>query len=104
MRNLFAAMELRANDYSSGIRKSLRGQVIGQIGCFMRGGTCVALLCASTAGVREGHMGATARSLSGGHLRSVSAAAQKIRHVRAYAASAHHVEKVLVRKWRQAFF
>ena len=55
MRNLFAAIELRANDYSSDIRKSLRGQVIGQIGCFMRGGTCVALLCASTAGVSEGH-------------------------------------------------
>jgi hypothetical protein len=41
MRNFFAAIELRANDYSSVIRKSLRGQAIGQIGCFARGGTCV---------------------------------------------------------------
>ena len=38
MRNLFAAIELRVDDYSSDIRKSLRGKVIGQIGCFARGG------------------------------------------------------------------
>src|ERR1700679_1063029 len=41
MRNFFAAIELRANDYSSVIRKSLRGQAMGQIGCFARRGTCV---------------------------------------------------------------
>jgi hypothetical protein len=41
MRNFFAAIELRVNDYSSVIRKSLRGQAIGQIGCFARRGTCV---------------------------------------------------------------
>ena len=41
MRNFFAAIELRANDYSSVIRKSLRGQVIGQIRCFARGGVPV---------------------------------------------------------------
>jgi hypothetical protein len=44
MRNFFATIELRANDYSSVIRKSLYGQVIGQIGCFARGGTCVRAL------------------------------------------------------------
>ena len=47
MRNLFAAIELRANDYSSVIRKSLHGQVIGQIGCFARGGTCVRAVLAN---------------------------------------------------------
>jgi hypothetical protein len=46
MRNLFAAIELRANDYSSDIRKSLCGQAIGQIGYFAGGGTCVRAILA----------------------------------------------------------
>jgi hypothetical protein len=44
MRNFFATIELRINDYSSVLHKSLRGQVIGKIGCFERGGTCVRAL------------------------------------------------------------
>ncbi len=40
-RNLFAAIELRGNDYSSVTRKALRGEEIGQIGCFLRRAACV---------------------------------------------------------------
>ncbi len=40
-RNLFTAIELRANDYSSVTRKSLHGEEIGKIGCFARGEACV---------------------------------------------------------------
>ena len=43
-RNLCAGTELRVNDYSSVLRKSLHSQVIGQFGCFARGGTCVRAL------------------------------------------------------------
>ena len=58
MRNLFAAIELRANDYSSVIRKSLHGQVIGQIGCFAKGGTCVrAALRVNSAGSGQDRTG-----------------------------------------------
>ena len=49
MRNSFAAIELRANDNSSVNRKSLRGQAIGQIGCFARGGVPVCAILAHQA-------------------------------------------------------
>ena len=53
---------------------------------------------------RRSTYGATPRSPSGRHLRSVSAAAQKIRNGTAHAASARQVESVLARKWRPTFF
>jgi hypothetical protein len=66
---LFAAIELRVNDYSSVQRKSLHGQVIGQIGCFARGGTCVraALRVNSTRQFRRRRRGP-----SGAHLLPLS--------------------------------
>ncbi len=53
MRNLFAAIELRGNDYSSVTRKSLHGQEIGQIGCFVGG----LLVCAPSSRINSAGRG-----------------------------------------------
>ncbi len=50
-RNLFTAIELRGNDYSSVTRKSLHGREIGKIGCFARGEACVRAVRATRASI-----------------------------------------------------